>query len=201
MNRLCGAVESIEVLTVSIPGVCVNGIIEISGIESLRGVHLAEILKVHKEIPCIIENDVNVACIGFQHSHSENQNVAMIYQTESGNYGCGFIINGRLYNGASHYAGEISGIPLEKGLDKTPQDYLKDRIVMLACTLNPSVIAWHSDLFGDEKLDFSSYGLPEKLIPQTEEIKDFYSSVQTGLYEIGQEILLSMDIQKAAEET
>ena len=59
----------------------------------------------------IIENDVNCASIGFYHQYSHYQNSALIYQPAVDYVGCGMIIQGKLYNGFSHFAGELRCLP------------------------------------------------------------------------------------------
>ena len=59
----------------------------------------------------IIENDVNCASIGFYHQYPHYQNSALIYQPAIDYVGCGMIVQGKLYNGFSHFAGELRCLP------------------------------------------------------------------------------------------
>ena len=74
---------------------------------------ILEILKKEIKQKIIIENDVNCASIGFYHQYSHYQNSALIYQTAVDYVGCGMIIQGKLYNGFSHFAGELRCLLVE----------------------------------------------------------------------------------------
>ena len=63
------------------------------------------------QLPCEIENDVNCARIGFYHQYPHYQNSALIYQPAIDYVDCGMIVQGKLYNGFSHFAGELRCLP------------------------------------------------------------------------------------------
>ena len=62
------------------------------------------------------------------------------------------IIQGKLYNGFSHFAGELRCLPFydhlqqERLLKDAPQELLEKQIVTLCCVLNPEAIGICSDV-------------------------------------------------------
>ena len=56
------------------------------------------------EIPFIIENDVNLAVVGY---HTVEESVVFLYQPGSMYSGCGIMLDGQLYRGSTLFAGEV----------------------------------------------------------------------------------------------
>ena len=95
------------------------------------------------------------------------------------------IINGRLYNGFSHAAGEVRYLPfMEERKDTSSRELLKEMILCVAAILNPEIIAWNSDTV-QEELDFSDASLPQRHTPAMIHINDLHSYCMKGLYFIG----------------
>lgn len=105
--------QEIAVICLSLPGVCDQGMIDLCDFEDFQNKNILEILKKEIKQKIIIENDVNCASIGFYHQYSHYQNSALIYQTAVDYVGCGMIIQGKLYNGFSHFAGELRCLLVE----------------------------------------------------------------------------------------
>ena len=103
--------QEIAVICLSLPGVCDQGMIDLCDFEDFQNKNILEILKKEIKQKIIIENDVNCASIGFYHQYSHYQNSALIYQPAVDYVGCGMIIQGKLYNGFSHFAGELRCLP------------------------------------------------------------------------------------------
>lgn len=182
----------LSVIAVSIPGVCISGTVEWCGIASLKGVNIQGVISQISDIPVVVENDVNVACIGFHSMYEYANDIALIYQTAAGNYGCGLILGGRLYNGSRHYAGEISCVPLITESGKPPCAVLEDQIMMICCAVNPLMVAWYSEQFADEVPQLEGR-LPESLLPELHQIRDFTGTVSNGLFSIGKLKLLEKE--------
>lgn len=67
--------------------------------------HLQEM---YPEMPIVVENDANCAVELYRHNREQNQNV-LVYLVNQNPFGvgCGMLINGRLFRGASGLAGEV----------------------------------------------------------------------------------------------
>ncbi|MBE6127902.1 MAG: ROK family protein [Erysipelotrichaceae bacterium] len=172
-----------DMILISTPGVCANGIITNGEIFSMD---IASWIEENFHVPYVIENDVNVAAIGFCNEDPDRKNITVVYQASKTIFGCGVIINGRLYNGFSHAAGEVRYLPfMEEHKDTfSSRELLKEMILCVAAILNPEIIAWNSDTV-QEELDFSDASLPQRHTPAMIHIKDLHSYCMKGLYFIG----------------
>lgn len=103
--------QEIAVICLSLPGVCDQGMIDLCDFEDFQNKNILEILKKEIKQKIIIENDVNCARIGFYHQYPHYQNSALIYQPAIDYVDCGMIVQGKLYNGFSHFAGELRCLP------------------------------------------------------------------------------------------
>ncbi|MCM3398347.1 ROK family protein [Oceanobacillus profundus] len=102
-------------------GVGVPGITDVdSGIVidapslSWKNIPLQSQLESHLSCPVYIDNDVNVAALGEYWKGAGKKNNNMIMITLGTGIGCGIIINGQLYRGASYAAGEIGYMVTDK---------------------------------------------------------------------------------------
>ena len=171
-----------DMILISTPGVCANGIITNGEVFSMN---IAAWIEEQFHVPYVIENDVNVAAIGFCNEDPERKNIAVVYQAAATVLGCGVIINGRLYNGFSHAAGEVRYLPFMKERQNvSPSGLLKEMILSVAAILNPEIIAYSSDSV-KEDLDFGQASLPERHMPAIIHINDLDTYRRKGLYSIG----------------
>lgn len=104
-KRLAGR-HNIRVLVVSYPGVVHhNGTIGNWGdIDELFGVELQRILQEQFALPVAIDNDINLAAVGYS---GGTGNLAYIGFPEKHLPGCGLIVDGHLLRGTRGFAGEI----------------------------------------------------------------------------------------------
>lgn len=171
-----------DMILISSPGICEDGII--TNGETFRS-DIGSWIEKEYAIPYVIENDVNVAAIGFASEHPECENIAVIYQAHKGIFGCGILINGRLYNGFSHAAGEVRYLPHmeQKKKQDAPQMLLSEIIQSVAAVLNPHLIGWFSDPITSD-ISFEAM-MPERHMPKLIHIKDPDTYRKKGLYSIG----------------
>ena len=181
--------QEIAVICLSLPGVCDQGMIDLCDFEDFQNKNILEILKKEIKQKIIIENDVNCASIGFYHQYSHYQNSALIYQPAVDYVGCGMIIQGKLYNGFSHFAGELRCLPFydhlqqERLLKDAPQELLEKQIVTLCCVLNPEAIGICGDVLKDIQISLPT--IPLKHQPQIIKINQLYKLIKEGLFQIG----------------
>lgn len=182
--------NNVSILSISIPGVCQDGHVDICDYEEFEDFALGKYIysKFHLEV--IIENDVNVACIGFSDSYPEVSHLSFIYQPAVKYVGIGMMIDRKLYNGFSHFAGELRYLPFythqqqDEMLKYNPKELLLKQIVTLICVMNPEVIGYHSDVF-DTEMTLEDYSIFKKHYPVLVRVPDFNNVILKGLYSIG----------------
>lgn len=137
----------ILIISLGVPGVVERGFIKICAIKSLADLNLKNILEKKYNIPCVIENDVNMASLGYYKRHQFNQSFAYLYFPLKSHPGAGFIINDEIYHGYSNFTGEVSFMPV--GYPRPVQgrleheDFLKfvsNIVNAIECTINPKTI-------------------------------------------------------------
>lgn len=145
-----------DCILISIPGVCKNGYISICDCYALQNHYFKEEIQSIVDVPMIIENDVNIGVIGLQEIYPEIQNCVFIYQPVRDYLGCGILIEGKLYNGFQHQAGELRYLPdyseeeQAKIQAKDPKIFLINRMQIMKAVLDPEMIGWCSDVMNEE---------------------------------------------------
>ena len=181
--------SSISILCLSIPGICENGYISDCDFEKLRHIDLKEQFtqRYHKKI--MIENDVNVAAIGLHHLLAI-PHLALLYQPAVEYIGCGLIIAHHLYNGFSHFAGELRYLPFydhqiqDEMLRNQPQELLRLQIETICCVVNPEMICLCSDVLNKEDMSTIQFHLPLQHIPKIHVLDSLDMYLDEGLYDI-----------------
>jgi len=200
--------SKISSLSCGVPGVVRDGKIGYCDFHQLKNFDTARFFETNYDVKYVVENDVNTSAFGFysRKSYPENQNLVYIYFPSKGCPGAGLIINGRLFYGYKHFAGEIGNLPLGIGLEKqgkiqnNPElfaEYVSKIIGSITCILNPKRIILSGLFFNDwitesinvklQKLDFKQY-LPEIILE-----RDFHESYQHGL--------IALALEKLSEKT
>lgn len=182
--------NNVSILSISIPGVCQDGHVDICDYEEFEDFALGKYIYSKYHLEVIIENDVNVACIGFSDSYPEVSHLSFIYQPAVKYVGIGMMIDRKLYNGFSHFAGELRYLPFythqqqDEMLKYSPKELLLKQIVTLICVMNPEVIGYHSDVF-DTEMTLEDYSIFKKHYPVLVRVPDFNNVILKGLYSIG----------------
>jgi len=99
---------------VAVPGLIdkENGILEFAPNLGWKNVHILEIFKDKYNLPVILDNEAKAAAIGereFIYPKMDN----MVFVSINEGIGCGVILNGELYRGASGNAGEFGHIIID----------------------------------------------------------------------------------------
>jgi len=84
-------------------------------IPCLQGINLAERLEEALSLRVITENDANAGAYGEWACGAGRGRKHIVYLTLGTGLGCGLVINGQLYRGASGYAGEMGHTVVEPG--------------------------------------------------------------------------------------
>ena len=100
--------EKLNAIGLGVPGVIDprNRIIAVPTVPCWEGIDLIPVLEERYHVPIFLENDVKLMTIGVYKKEFENRfrNIVFLYAAEG--LGAGIIINGRLYKGTNHFAGE-----------------------------------------------------------------------------------------------
>ena len=82
-----------------------DGIVDVCDFKAFENMDLKAYIQTLYSHQIIIENDVNIASIGFSALYPNYQHMVLVYQPLLEYIGCGMIINGTLYDGFTHFAG------------------------------------------------------------------------------------------------
>ncbi len=112
---------TVRAIGFGLPGVELDGRIISMDYPALVGTAFLDRYRSWYLIPVILENDVNAAALGYCRRHRIESEAATVYLYFPRKYppGAGICLNGRLYRGNHHYAGEVQNLPL--GVDWTDQ--------------------------------------------------------------------------------
>lgn len=196
LDCLCENDLKIGCLSISIPGVCKNGVINICDFDALVNKDIGGLLKERYQMPIIIENDVNVAGMGFSKHYDTSDNLALLYQPKVKYIGCSLIINHQLCPGFSNFAGELAYLPIythrqqQQLLKENPYLLLLKQLVSLCCVTNPEIVGVSSDVIDDFKGEGIEEYLPIEHCPQIVYVKDFDGLIYEGLVFLGIELIL-----------
>ncbi len=128
---------------VSLPGVVNGGVVEVCDIPELDGVDLQSHLAAAYGIAVILDNDMNLAALGYQDNPALPQDATLAYVVMDGEKcpGCGLVVNGRLTRGKSNFAGEVSFIPFS-GEAASPVEAAGRIAATLVAIVNPHVVVF-----------------------------------------------------------
>ena len=139
-----------------LPGEAIGSEVTINDFKGLEGKVFLPRLRERYQVPVLFENDINAMTYGYYQSKCQEGEtcVAGIYFPRSYFPGAGLILNGRIYYGASHFAGEIGAmrmpVPWEK-LDYFEKNQvlsqLEEVLVSYSCIAAPSRFILYGDFF------------------------------------------------------
>ncbi|GBU13719.1 hypothetical protein AwEntero_23200 [Enterobacterales bacterium] len=134
---------NLQAMGIGLPGVIVDGVVASCDIALFEHLPLVQILQEKFGLFVQVGNDMNYTAYGFYRSNcpQETGPVAYLLQPEGECTGCGMVINGRVLQGASHFAGEVSHLPLAQLPGSKMIERLGDIIVTLVAVVNPVTVA------------------------------------------------------------
>lgn len=171
----------IGAIGIGIPGVVENGHVGICDIPAFVNYDLKTALTNQFDVDFVIDNDMNLTVLGVGATDSNDEkkgNVAVVTFLNNELPGSGFLIDGHVLKGHTHFAGEVSFLPLDlekEQLIETIQSkegfiHVCSRIVsMIIPIINPTLIvltgrASNPALLSEVKEACMKY-IPEKHIP------------------------------------
>lgn len=166
----------IKMIGISIPGIINNGCVTSTNIPGFDDINLKSLLSSRYHQTIILGNDVNTAAVGYYASQNAHSSLAFIFQPIRYYAGAGIIINGQLWVGQHHLAGEVQYLPMKlsdnyMNLNQTPEGCLQivsQMIASIVAIISPEVIALSCELIphiDDLKKELLQY-LPPLYIPE-----------------------------------
>lgn len=177
LDDLLQRFPSIKAVAISIPGMITNGVIGFCDLPELEGVDLREAILSKHNVELIVENDMNLAALGYYHDMQRTGSVVYLLAPRKTCVGAGIVVDGKLIRGNTSFAGEFSFIPTEvsrekqlNGLDlKTAIDYIATLAAGVIPVINPSTFAIASELLDDTAVatirQFCLKHIPAKHMP------------------------------------
>lgn len=187
LNKVFERDKKIAVIALSIPGVVDEREKIVScDIKELEHQNIKLLLETLYQVDVVIENDVNLAVVGY---HKGEESVAFLYQPSVMYSGCGIMLQGQLYRGSTLFAGELGYLKHCAGKEpktkKDAIDVILEQVSALICVLNPEricICSSFSILQEEICLELAQWILPEH-IPEIEVIDEMEPFIFQGLME------------------
>lgn len=167
VDRIMNDYVNIKAIGISVAGILEDGHIHNAGDYVFELGHLPTKLEERFGLPTVMENDLNLAVLGYATKMDEYADKGIVVIDRG--LGAGVYVNGQVLRGATHFAGEIMFYP-EDGMMSIFELEMVKQIELLGkvCTsfttmVNPGVIAI-SGYSEDELNDIQRY--VEKYIPK-----------------------------------
>lgn len=132
----------IKNIGLSIPGIINKDILQTSHVNGLEDINiLGSLQERYRDCKICIENDVNTAAVGYYVSLEEKCDITALFQPVNALSGAGTVIDGNLFTGKNHLAGEMQFIPLALSddiqvLNKTPEGMLELVSKLITCIIS-----------------------------------------------------------------
>lgn len=196
IDKLIESYPTIKAIGFGLPGEEYNEVLVCNDYGKLTGTHFSEHYRNKYSIPVIFENDVNAAVIGYHTLHEDDidSNCAIVYLYFPRKYapGAGIYINGGLYKGFRHFAGEIENMPI--GIDWLNTNFdsfdlsceaVSKLIIAITSILDPKEIIIYGSFISERHLGNISSICKGKLIgtelPKITNSKNFSLDYEKGL--------------------
>lgn len=196
--------KNIKVLALGVPAVIEDGVVENCCFEEFSDLDIISHYQDLFDIEVAVMNDVNCIALGFHRRKklSNAESVVYMYYPHDDCPGSGIIINGKVLNGVTNFAGEIGNLPHYLLGDKSANIELElcdfsegvlRTIMSINSLINPRTIVLSGYQFDDEMInkikDVSGVYIPDVHMPIIEHEKDIHESYINGLTSIALEQL------------
>ncbi len=189
------AFPTIRAIGFGLPGVEWGGNLLAADYPALAGTAFRAHYRERFGLPVVVHNDVNAACVGYCRRHAVGAETAAVYLYFPQKYppGGGIYLEGKLYQGAGSYAGEVAGMPLgidwrDATLYESPERVgaaIATLIAAISFLLNPERVILSGPFLGEEELrmikERCAAHQPAGSIPQLALAADFALDYFTGL--------------------
>lgn len=160
INNLFNVYDNIGVIGFGLPGEIDKEKVTIMDYPALIGTQLLKYYEEKYCIPVVFENDINAATEGYYQKLSalkDVNSVVGIYFPRIYLPGAGIVLNGELYYGENHMAGELGVLPMPykwEELDYNNSDMTAEMIgtliITINCILAPSTYILYGDFLNAE---------------------------------------------------
>jgi len=172
---------NIKAIGIGIPGVVLNDVVDVCDIPELSGQALGPRLKEKYGLEVVIENDMNLTVYGFyfMQNFDADRTFGVVTLSKGHLPGAGFIVNGNILKGNTHFAGEVSFLPYgmtrQEQLSRSfsPDDMLPvaiDMMTSIIAIINPVSIALTGELPSSGMLEQIYQGclahIPQEHMPE-----------------------------------
>lgn len=167
----------IKVIGLGIPGEAEGGTVTICDYKSLIGTGFLEHITEMFDLPVLILNDINAAIAGYAGEREGilNECITGIYFPRLFPPGAGIVINGQIYTGKNHFAGELGLLPQDtdwRNLDYGDVELLTEKIgdllICYSCILAPHHIILYGDFFHEKLRKLIQEYVSKQLLRQFE---------------------------------
>lgn len=158
LDDVIGRFPEIGLLAFGLPGEVVDDVVTIHDYQALVGPEFMAHYKERYHLPVVFENDINAMTYGAcREGEVEKATVAGIYLPRIYPPGAGLVIQGKIYYGTSHCAGELAGLPvpvswdsLDYGRENDVLENLKLLTAVYGFTVAPETLIFYGDFFTEE---------------------------------------------------
>lgn len=195
ISKMTQEFPQIQVVSIGIPGIVIDGYIGLCDVIPLRYTHLRDKIEEKYKIKVVMDNDVNASALGLYNSSlNKGESIAYIYFPEKGIPGVGIVVNGKVIRGETNFAGEIGFLPLGVEYDDYGElqndlskffDIVSKTIQSINCILNPNIITISWKNMNKENFDTVNNDViensPEGHAPYLEFNSDHHNDYINGL--------------------
>lgn len=173
---------------------------EMFGYPELRGVNLNAFLKETLELPAVVLRDMQAVVLGHvARSRQKPRAVVCIYLGVTG-IGSSLALDGRVWGGASEFAGELHYLPIKNNLEYAKTHfagadmvaYYMQVIRAYAALVNPDRVVLYDNALIDGKIDrirrACEQTLPRQAMPVIERSDGFEQDYEAGLLALAREL-------------
>lgn len=158
LDDVIGRFPEIGLLAFGLPGEVVDDVVTIHDYQALVGPEFMAHYKERYHLSVVFENDINAMTYGAcREGDVEKATVAGIYLPRIYPPGAGLVIQGKIYYGTSHCAGELAGLPvpvswdsLDYGRENDVLENLKLLTAVYGFTVAPETLIFYGDFFTEE---------------------------------------------------
>lgn len=150
--------ENIGLIAFGLPGEAIGEVVTINDFAGLEGADFLPRIRVKYGVPVLFENDINAMAYGYYRKNCGKDVTSLvgIYFPRTFLPGAGLILDGNIYYGNSHFAGEMGAVYVPVPWEEL--DYYEESQVLcqlealltsFACIVAPSCFVLYGDFFTD----------------------------------------------------
>ena len=158
LDEVFAGFGNIGLIAFGLPGEAIDDVVTINDFSGLEGLDFLPRIREKYGVPVLFENDINAMAYGYYRKHCgmDVTSLVGIYFPRSFLPGAGLILDGSIYYGNSHFAGEMGDVYVPVPWEEL--DYYKENQVLcqleallatFACIVAPSRFVLYGDFLTD----------------------------------------------------